>query len=59
MAEDNRSDHDDLERAPEEAAIETWVEESGVYLRVPGSEPVRQTIDVGVSRGGQSGGAGD
>lgn len=28
-------DGNDLERAPEEAAIETWLEESSVYLTIP------------------------
>lgn len=59
MAEHTRPDGNDLERAPEEAAIETWLEESSVYLTIPRREPVRQTIDVGIPGGGQLGGAGD
>jgi hypothetical protein len=59
MAEHTRPDGNDLQRAPEEAAIETWLEESSLYLAIPRREPVRQAIDVGVPGGGQLGGAGD
>jgi hypothetical protein len=59
MAEHAWPDGNDLERAPEEAAIETWLEESSVYLTIPRREPVRQTIDLGVPGGGQLSGAGD
>jgi hypothetical protein len=59
MAEHTRPDGNDLERAPEEAAIEAWLEDSSIYLTIPGSEPVRQTIDVGIPGRGQPGGAGE
>jgi hypothetical protein len=59
MAEHTRPDGNDLERAPEEAAIETWLEESGVYLTIPGSAPARQSIDIGIPGVGQPGGAGE
>ena len=59
MAEHTRPDGNDLERAPEEAAIEAWLEDSGVYLTIPGSEPARQPIDMSIPGVGQLGGAGD
>jgi hypothetical protein len=59
MGERTWPDGNDLERAPEEAAIDTWLEESSVYLTIPRREPVRQTIDVGIPGGGQHGGAGE
>jgi len=37
MGEHTRPDGNDLERAPEEAAIEAWLEESGVDLKIPPS----------------------
>ena len=59
MPEHTPPDINELERAPEEAAIETWLEESGVYLTVPGGEPAWQSIDTRVSGHRQFGGAGE
>ena len=53
MAERTRPDIDDLDRAPEEAAIETWLEDSGVYLTIPSREPAWQSIDARIFRGRQ------
>ena len=46
MPEHTPPDVNELERAPEEAAIETWLEDSGVYLTIPGGEPTWQSIDT-------------
>jgi hypothetical protein len=43
MAEHTRWDGNDPERAPEETALDTWVEESGVYLTIP--SPVRPDVE--------------
>jgi hypothetical protein len=59
MAEHTWPDRNDLERAPEEAAIETWLEDSGVYLTIPRAAPARQAIDIGIPGNGQPGGAGE
>ena len=59
MAEHTWPDGHNRERAPEEAVIETWLEESSVYLTIPRREAVRQTIDVGIPGGGQLGSARD
>ena len=59
MAERTWPDGNDLERAPEEAAIETWLEDSSVYLTVPGGEPSWQPIDARIADRRQLGGAGD
>jgi hypothetical protein len=44
MAERIRPDRDHLERAPEETAIESWVEDLGIYLMIPGGETTRQRM---------------
>lgn len=35
MAEQTGPDRNDPERAPEEAAIDTWLDDSSVYLTMP------------------------
>jgi hypothetical protein len=49
MAEHPRRDGHDLEPAPEEAAIESWLEDSDVYLSIPGANrlrlPLRSSFD--------------
>ena len=42
MAERMRLDRDPPARAPEEAVIESWVEEIGVYLTIP-TDDTRRT----------------
>jgi hypothetical protein len=41
MAERIRLDRDHPARAPEEAVIESWVENVGVYLMIPTGDPRR------------------
>ena len=57
MPERTPSDVNELERAPEEAAIETWLEDSGVYLTIPDDEPAWQSIDTRLSGRRQFGGS--
>ena len=57
MPERTPHDVNELERAPEDAAIETWVEDSGVYLTIPGGEPAWQSMDARLASRRQSGGA--
>lgn len=45
MAEPIRRDRDHSARAPEEAAIESWVEDSGIYLTIPRGDTTRQRVD--------------
>jgi hypothetical protein len=59
MPEHTPPDVNERERAPEETAIDTWLEESGVYLSIPGGEPPGQSIDTRLARGRQFGGAGE
>jgi hypothetical protein len=59
MAGRTRPDRNALERAPEEAEIETWLEDSSVYLTIPDGEPSRQPIDARIAGRRQPGGAGD
>jgi hypothetical protein len=59
MAEQTWPNGNDLERAPEEAEIETWLEDSSVYLTIPDGEPSWQPIDARIAGRRQLGGAGD
>ena len=45
MAEHRRTDRNALDRAPEEAAIDTWLDDSDVYLTIPGNDLARQSLD--------------
>ena len=45
MAETIRRDRDDFVRAPEEAVIESWVEDPGIYLTIPRDDTTRQKMD--------------
>ena len=45
MAEPIRRDRDHFARAPEEAAIESWVEDPGIYLTIPRGDITRQRMD--------------
>ena len=45
MAEPIRRDRDDFVRAPEEAVIESWVEDPGIYLTIPRDDTTRQKMD--------------
>lgn len=45
MAEPIRRDRDDFVRAPEEAVIESWVEDPGIYLTIPRGDTMRQRMD--------------
>ena len=47
MAERIRLDRDHPERAPEEAVIESWVENLGVYLIIPTDDTIRDKTDIG------------
>ena len=44
MPEHPRLDGTDLKPAPEEAAIESWLEDSGVYLTIPGANRLRSSV---------------
>jgi hypothetical protein len=44
MAEHPRLDAPDLKPAPEEAVIESWLEDSGVYLTIPGANRLRSSV---------------
>ena len=59
MAERTWPDGNDRERAPEEAAIERWLEDERVYLTVPGSDLPWETKDPRIADSRQPGGAGD
>jgi hypothetical protein len=59
MPERTPPDVNERERAPEEAATEKWLEDSGVYLTIPGGEPAGQSIDTRLPGGRQFGGAGE
>ena len=43
MAEYRRRDRSGLKRAPEEAAIDTWLEDSDVYLSIPDANRLRSS----------------
>lgn len=45
MAEPIRRDRDHFSRAPEEAAIESCVEDPGIYLTIPRGDTTRQRVD--------------
>jgi hypothetical protein len=45
MAQPTRRDRDHVPRAPEEAAIESWVEDPGIYLTIPRGNTTRQRVD--------------
>jgi hypothetical protein len=47
MPERIRVHRDRRTRSPEETAIESWVENLGVYLTLPGDDPVRDKTDIG------------
>ena len=47
MAERIRLDRDHPERAPEEAVIESWVENLGLYLIIPTDDTIRNKTDIG------------
>jgi hypothetical protein len=47
MAERIRLDRDHPGRAPEEAVIESWVENLGVYLMIPSDHTMRDRSDIG------------
>jgi hypothetical protein len=47
MAERIRLDRDHPGRAPEEAVIESWVENLGVYLMIPTDDTMRDKSDFG------------
>ena len=47
MAERIRLDRDHPERAPEEAVIESWVENLGVYLTIPTDDTIQDKTDIG------------
>ena len=40
-----RQDRDDSARAPEEAAIESWIEDHSVYLTLPRADTMRPRVD--------------
>jgi hypothetical protein len=46
MAERIRLERDRRECAPEEAAIESWFEDLGVYLVIPGDDTMRDRTDI-------------
>jgi hypothetical protein len=50
MAERIRLDRDHPEPAPEEAVIESWVENLGVYLMIPSDDIIRGKTDIGRRR---------
>ena len=41
-----RVDRGHRKRAPEEAAIESWVENLCVYLTIPGDDTLRDNTDI-------------
>jgi hypothetical protein len=41
-----KGDRDRRKRAPEEVAIESWVEDLGVYLTLPGDDPLPGNADI-------------
>ena len=45
MADPKRRDRDHFARAPEEAAIESWVEDPGIYLTIPSGDTTRQRVN--------------
>ena len=59
MAERTWPDGNDLERAPEEAVIERWLEDASLYLTVPGSDVPWETKHPRIADSRQLGGAGD
>jgi hypothetical protein len=46
MTERIRVDRDHRKRSPEEVAIESWVEDLGVYLTIPADDTLRDHIDI-------------
>jgi hypothetical protein len=47
MPERTRVDRDRRKRAPEEAVIESWVENPGIYLTLPSDDPLRDNTGIG------------
>ena len=45
MAEPIRRDHHHFERALEETATESWVENPGIYITIPHGDTMRQKVD--------------